>query len=147
MMFTAGRRSCSLRGTSWIENLAVSRIRVICGPTAAGKSAIAAQLALEYGATIVSADSRQVYRRFDIGTAKPDWSERKAIAHAGIDVAEPDERYSASRWATMAVEAIGAADKAGREAMIVGGTGFYIRALFDPLFNSPEIDPGARTRL
>lgn len=127
--------------------MAGNRIRVICGPTAAGKSAIAAQLALEYGATVVSADSRQVYRRFDIGTAKPDWSERKAIVHAGIDVAEPEERYSASRWATMAVEAVGAAHTSAREAIIVGGTGFYIRALFDPLFHSPDIDLTARTRL
>ena len=79
-----------------------SRTRVICGPTAAGKSAIAASLAMEYGAAIISADSRQIYRRFDIGTAKPDWSERKAIEHVGIDVADPIERFSASRWATMA---------------------------------------------
>ena len=86
--------------------MAENRIRVICGPTAAGKSAIAARLALEYGATIISADSRQVYRQFDIGTAKPDWSERKAIEHRGIDVADPDERYSASRWAELAIEAI-----------------------------------------
>src|SRR5215210_5887161 len=99
----AGPQSCSSHGMSWTAGLAASRVRVICGPTAAGKSSIAANVALEYGATILSADSRQIYRGFDIGTAKPDWSERKTIPHRGIDVAEPAERYSASRWATDAV--------------------------------------------
>ena len=127
--------------------MAENRIRVICGPTAAGKSAIAARLALEYGATIISADSRQVYRQFDIGTAKPDWSERKAIEHRGIDVADPDERYSASRWAELAIEAIAEVRARGRIALIAGGTGFYIRALFDPLFNAPELDDALRRRL
>src|SRR6188472_2241289 len=105
-MFTADPLSCSCRGTSWTGGLGENRLRVICGPTAAGKSGIAATLALEYGATIVSADSRQIYRGFDIGTAKPDWSERKSIEHVGIDVAEPEERFSASRWATMAIDAV-----------------------------------------
>ena len=118
---------------------------MICGPTAAGKSAIAATLALEYGATIISADSRQIYKRFDIGTAKPSWSERKAIRHEGIDVAEPDERYSASRWASMAMAVI--RESGSESSLIVGGTGFYIRALFDPLFEAPDVDPGRRRRL
>jgi tRNA dimethylallyltransferase len=118
-------------------------VRVICGPTAAGKSAIAATLALEYGATIISADSRQIYRGFDIGTAKPDWSERKSIQHEGIDVCDPTERYSASAWADMARQAI-ASDK---PAIVVGGTGFYIKALFEPLFSSPALDEDARKKL
>ena len=122
-----------------------NRVRVICGPTAAGKSAIAAQLALEYGAVLISADSRQIYRRFDIGTAKPDWSERKAIAHEGIDVADPTERFSASRWATLAIATL--ESLRGKPAMVVGGTGFYIRALFDPLFAAPEIDDSRRKQL
>src|SRR6478672_8916287 len=83
-------------------DLAGSRVRVICGPTAAGKSAIATRLAIEYGATIISADSRQIYKSFDIGTAKPGSSELRTVPHRGIDVAEPSERYSASRWATEA---------------------------------------------
>jgi len=125
--------------------LAGSRVRVICGPTAAGKSAIAASLALEYGATIISADSRQIYRGFDIGTAKPDWNERKSIDHVGIDVAEPVERFSASRWASMAIEAINNLDGARGVPLVVGGTGFYIRALFDPLFSAPDLDAARRT--
>jgi len=127
--------------------LAENRLRVICGPTAAGKSAIAANLALEYGATIISADSRQVYRQFDIGTAKPDWSERKAIEHVGIDVADPVERFSASRWATMAIEAVEVLRASGGTPLIVGGTGFYIRALFDPLFAAPDLDEDKRKHL
>ena len=124
-----------------------SRVRVVCGPTAAGKSAIAANLALEYGVTIISADSRQIYRGFDIGTAKPDWSERKSIVHVGIDVADPDERFSASRWATMAMEAVEQTFSAGGVPLIVGGTGFYIRALFDPLFSAPEINSDRRAAM
>jgi tRNA dimethylallyltransferase len=126
--------------------LAENRIRVICGPTAAGKSAIAATLALEYGAMIISADSRQIYRGFDIGTAKPSWNERKAIRHEGIDVAEAHDRYSASRWASMAIAAI-RSDNGNRAPLVVGGTGFYIRALFDPLFEAPDIDDARRKQL
>jgi len=125
--------------------LAENRLRVICGPTAAGKSAIAATLAIEYGATILSADSRQIYRGFDIGTAKPDWSERKAIPHVGIEFADPTERFSASRWATMAIDAI--ASIGNGTPLIVGGTGFYIRALFDPLFAAPDLDENKRKLL
>jgi tRNA dimethylallyltransferase len=130
---------------SWTGALAENRLRVICGPTAAGKSAIAATLALEYGATIISADSRQIYRGFDIGTAKPDWSEQKAIPHAGIDVADPTERFSASRWATMTIDAIASLQHSA--PLIVGGTGFYIRALFDPLFAAPDLDEARRKNL
>ena len=124
-----------------------NRVRVICGPTAAGKSSIAATLALEYGATIISADSRQIYKRFDIGTAKPDWSERKSIEHIGIDVAEPEERFSASRWAAMAIDALAHIGGNAGVPLVVGGTGFYIRALFDPLFAAPDIDETRRKRL
>jgi tRNA dimethylallyltransferase len=125
--------------------LAANRVRVICGPTAAGKSAIAASLSLEYGASILSADSRQIYKGFDIGTAKPDWSERKTIEHVGIDVADPIERFSASRWATMAIDWI-QSNPAGTP-LVVGGTGFYIRALFDPLFAAPDLDERKRSQL
>lgn len=127
--------------------MAGDRIRVICGPTAAGKSSLALSLALEYGATIISADSRQVYRGFDIGTAKPAWSERHAAPHRGIDVADPTERYSASRWAEEATEWIADARSASRTPIIVGGTGFYIRALFEPLFDAPMLDAARRAQL
>jgi tRNA dimethylallyltransferase len=127
--------------------LAGDRVRVICGPTAAGKSSLALSIALEYGATIISADSRQIYRGFDIGTAKPAWSEQQAAPHRGIDVADPTERYSASRWAQEATEWIAEAQRASRTPVIVGGTGFYIRALFDPLFDAPTLDAARRSHL
>jgi tRNA dimethylallyltransferase len=129
---------------SWTGALAANRVRVICGPTAAGKSAIAGTLALEYGATIISADSRQIYRGFDIGTAKPDWSEQKAIQHLGMDIAAPTERFSASTWATMAIQWIDEVTSRDSTPLIVGGTGFYIRALFDPLFAAPDLDQNKR---
>jgi tRNA dimethylallyltransferase len=127
--------------------LAGDSIRVICGPTAAGKSAIALRLALEYGATIITADSRQIYRGFDIGTAKPGSTEMRSVPHRGIDVAEPTERYSASAWAEGARGWIDEAERARRSPLIAGGTGFYMRALFEPLFEAPRLDAARRHAL
>ena len=92
---------------------------VICGPTGAGKSAIAMRLARRHPVTIVSADSRQVYRGFDVGTAKPTPAERADVPHVGVDVAEPTERYSASTWAESAEGWIADARAAGRVPVIV----------------------------
>lgn len=127
--------------------MAGDSIRVICGPTAAGKSQIALRLALEYGATIISADSRQIYRGFDIGTAKPGPTEMRTVPHRGIDVADPGERYSASAWSEGAREWITEAESARRVPLIVGGTGFYMRALFEPLFDAPRLDAFRRRAL
>jgi tRNA dimethylallyltransferase len=121
--------------------------RVICGPTAAGKSVLALRLADAVGAAIISADSRQVYRGFDIGTAKPTPDERARVPHFGIDVADARDRYSASQWADAAPAWFAAARALGREPLIVGGTGFYLRALFQPLFREPALDPARRTAL
>jgi tRNA dimethylallyltransferase len=120
-------------------------VRVICGPTGAGKSALAMQLAESHGAVIISADSRQVYRGFDIGTAKPTIAERARIPHRGIDVVEPTERYSAAVWAESVRQWLEAARSQGRPAVIVGGTGFYLRALIEPLFEAPALDPARRS--
>lgn len=127
--------------------MAENRLRVICGPTAAGKSAVAAALALEYTGTIISADSRQIYTGFDIGTAKPTSSELKTIPHRGIDIVAPTARFSASQWAASAEGWIEEAESTGRIPLIVGGTGFYIKALFEPLFESPDVDPSRRATL
>lgn len=124
-----------------------AELRVVTGPTAAGKSALALALAARHRATIVSADSRQVYRRFDIGTAKPTAEERRAVPHRGIDVVDPTERYSAARWADDAERWIGETRLAGGDALVVGGTGFYLRALFSPLFAEPALDPARRLEL
>ena len=122
-------------------------LRVICGPTAAGKSALAVRLATRHAITIVSADSRQVYREFDVGTAKPTREERLAVPHAGVDVSPPTERYSASMWAEGADGWIADAAASGRVPVVVGGTGLYIRALVQPLFDAPPMDPDRRARL
>ncbi len=122
-------------------------IDVICGPTAAGKSAIALTLGLDSRIAILSADSRQIYQGFDIGTAKPTPEERAAVPHFGIDLVTPAERYSASAWAGQVLQWIAAARADGRTPLIVGGTGFYIRALVDPLFQQPPLDPERRSQL
>ncbi len=122
-------------------------VRVITGPTAAGKSGLALALAERHGAIIVSADSRQIYRGFDIGTAKPSASERALVRHVGIDVAEPGERYSAAAWASLAADALQSATAANTPIVVVGGTGFYLRALFSPLFEEPKLDAARRASL
>ena len=122
-------------------------VRIICGPTAAGKSAIAMHLADAHAVVIISADSRQIYRGFDIGTAKPSATERARVPHRGIDVADPSERYSAARWAEHARGWITEARALGKTPLIVGGTGFYLRALAEPLFEAPVLDPVRRTAL
>lgn len=94
--------------------------------------------------TIISADSRQIYRRFDIGTAKPTREERERVPHFGIDIVEPTERYSAAAWADAAVGWVSGAGEASREPVIVGGTGFYLRALTEPLFDEPPLDAERR---
>jgi tRNA A37 N6-isopentenylltransferase MiaA len=129
------------------------RLVVVCGPTASGKSALAMQVARDLPITIVSADSRQIYRGFDIGTAKPSLADRAAVPHEGLDLAEPTTRYSAFAWAAGAAEAIDTAKRAGRTPVIVGGAGFYIRALVTPVPDARAydvhyllVDPGAPLR-
>jgi tRNA dimethylallyltransferase len=122
-----------------------AELRIICGATGAGKSAIAMRLAQSHGLTILSADSRQIYRGFDIGTAKPTREDRALVPHVGIDVADPSERWSAARFADDANEFI-ANDRSAR-TLVVGGTGFYLRALTTPFDASPELDPARRATL
>ena len=132
---------------SSIDDSDESSVRIICGPTAAGKSAVAMWLAETRNAEIISADSRQIYRGFDIGTAKPSKADRERVRHHGIDVADPSERYSAARWASGARTWIEQVRAAGKVPLVVGGTGFYLRALTEPLFESPPLDPVRRAAL
>lgn len=127
--------------------MADAELRVIAGPTAAGKSSLALGLARRHGASIVSADSRQIYTGFDIGTAKPSAAERGEVRHYGIDVAEPTSRYSAAAWVEGASGWIDDAFARRSPPLIVGGTGFYLRALFAPLFEEPPLDAAARAEL
>ena len=120
---------------------------VLVGPTAVGKTAVAVALAALAPVTVVSADARQVYRGLDVGTAKPDGALRARVPHVGLDLIDPGERYSAGRFARDAAEWLGEIWAAGRQPLIVGGTGFYVRALADGLFREPPLDPGRRERL
>ncbi|MES2524428.1 MAG: tRNA (adenosine(37)-N6)-dimethylallyltransferase MiaA, partial [Gemmatimonadota bacterium] len=126
---------------------ASSPLRVIIGPTAGGKSRLAMALAAERPLAILSADSRQVYRQFDIGTAKPTQSDRAAVRHYGIDIISPLERYSAHAWAADAVTWCADAEARALTPVIVGGTGFYVRAFTSPLDPVPVLDASARARL
>jgi len=126
---------------------AAAELRLIVGPTGAGKSALAMELAERHDAWLVSADSRQIYRGFDIGTAKPTAAERKKVRHEGLDIAEPTERWSAARWAKDAAGWIASATAAGRPVVVVGGTGLWLQALVRPLVDEPKMDPGERSQL
>lgn len=121
-------------------------VLVLAGPTAVGKSAVALQLAEMWNAEIVSADSRQVYRYLNIGTAKPTQAEQARIPHHLIDICEPDEMYSAARFANDAQRAIEEITARSRRAILVGGTGLYLRALLEGLFEANETTPETRDR-
>lgn len=120
---------------------------VLVGPTAIGKTAVAVSLGQRLPVTIISADARQVYRRLDIGTAKPAPALRAQVPHEGIDVVEPGERFSAGRFAREAAGWLTAARAGGRLPLVVGGTGFYVRALADGLFQEPPLDPARREQV
>lgn len=122
-------------------------IPVLCGPTAAGKTRLALWLAERRDVTIVSADSRQLYRGFDVGTAKPTEAERRAVPHCGIDVLDPTQRASAAWWADRAEGWIQEALANDRVPLVVGGTGLYLRALFGTLFDEPPLDESRRVAL
>lgn len=106
---------------------------VLTGPTASGKTALSIQLARKYDCEIVCMDSMQIYRRMDIGTAKPTAAEMDGIPHHMIDVAEPDESFSVARYQRMAEECINGIHNRGKRALLVGGTGLYLRALRQPM--------------
>jgi tRNA dimethylallyltransferase len=125
----------------------VARVVVIVGPTAAGKSALALDLAENLGAEIISADSRQIYRGLDVGTAKPSPQERARVPHHLIDVADPDERFDAARFRTLALAAIAASGARGHPVVVCGGTGLYVRALRHGLFAGPAAIPELRAVL
>lgn len=116
-------------------------IPVLGGATATGKSALALHLAERWPLELVSADAMMVYTGMDIGTAKPTLAERQRVPHHLIDVVPPDVRFSVVRYVTLAERAIGEILARGRLPLVVGGTGFYIRALTQGLPTTPEADP------
>jgi len=114
------------------------KILIICGPTASGKSELALRLAHALNAEIVNADSMQIYRGLDIGTAKPSLSQQSEIRHHLIDVADPDQPFSAADFSAAADAAIQNIIGRGKRVIVVGGTGLYIRALVKGLVDSPS---------
>jgi tRNA dimethylallyltransferase len=123
------------------------RVLVLAGPTASGKSALAIDLARRLGGEIVNADSQQVYRGLDVGTAKPTAAERAAVPHHLLDVVEPGEAMDAVRFAALADEAVSGIAGRGRLPLLVGGTGLYLRALLHGVVAAPGRDPELRARL
>jgi tRNA dimethylallyltransferase len=119
----------------------------VVGPTGSGKSDLALGLAEEFAGEIVNCDSLQIFRYFDIGTAKTPPGERRGIPHHLIDIADPDLLFTAGEYARMAREAIADISARGRLPIVAGGTGFYLRALLDGLFTGPSRDPALRLRL
>jgi len=122
-------------------------LAVLTGPTASGKTTLALALAERFGAEIVSADSMQVYRRLDVGTAKPTAGERARVPHHLLDVAELDEAFDTVRFRELADEAIAGIHARGRRVLVVGGTGLYLRILLFGLAELPPPDPRKRREL
>ena len=125
----------------------MNNIICIAGPTASGKTALAVELAKELNGEVVSCDSMQVYRRMDIGTAKPTMEERQGIVHHMLDVAEPDEDFSVSRYCCMAGPIVDDIVSRGKTAIIAGGTGLYMDSLIKGNDFAPFPSTGMRERL
>jgi tRNA dimethylallyltransferase len=125
----------------------MNNIICIAGPTASGKTALAVELAKELNGEVVSCDSMQVYRRMDIGTAKPSLEERKGIAHHMLDVADPNEDFSVSRYCEMAAPIVDDIVARGKTAIIAGGTGLYMDALIRGNDFAPCPSTGRREEL
>jgi len=123
------------------------RAGFIVGPTAVGKSSIAIQIAEQLGAEIVNADSRQVYRGMNLGTAKPRADELRRAPHHLIDIRDPDEPLDAAEFAALARAAIAEIAARGRPVLVVGGSGLYLRAIRAGIFPAPPASPEIRTRL
>lgn len=124
-----------------------ARLIVIVGPTASGKSQVAMDIASEINAEIVSADSMQIYRYMDIGTGKPSPEDRERIPHHLIDIIFPDETFSAANFKEKARKVIDELREAGKNILIVGGTGLYLKALLHGLLPSPKADQSLRQEL
>lgn len=120
---------------------------VICGPTGIGKTTAAIGLAEALGGEIISADSMQIYRYMDVGTAKPTADEQARVRHHLIDVVDPDEPFDAARFSTLAREAADILASQGKLAVVAGGTGLYLRAMIYGLFGHSPSDPDLRGQL
>lgn len=123
------------------------KLIVVCGPTAVGKTTVAIKISRALNAEIVNADSMQVYRFMDIGTAKPTPEEQRLVTHHLIDIVNPDEPFDAARFVKESHIVIKNLHNNGMVPLVVGGTGLYIKALIHGLFDVSPIDPDIRNRL
>ncbi|MFH1671270.1 MAG: tRNA (adenosine(37)-N6)-dimethylallyltransferase MiaA [Candidatus Portnoybacteria bacterium] len=122
-----------------------NKLIVVLGPTASGKSSLAVRLAKEFNGEIVSADSRQIYKEMDIGTAKITKEEMEGVPHYLIDVVRPDQGFTLAQFKKKAIEIIKDIQKRGKLPFLVGGTGLYIQSVVDNL-NIPEVKPNQKLR-
>jgi tRNA dimethylallyltransferase len=120
---------------------------VVAGPTAIGKTKIAISISEKINGEIISADSRQVYKFMDIGTAKPTQEEQKKITHHMIDIINPDEEIDVATYAKLARDCISDVIKHGKKPLLVGGTGLYIKGVIDGIFEAPKKDEELREKL
>lgn len=125
----------------------LGNILIVCGPTASGKSHLAVRLAQVLDAEIVNADSMQIYRGMDIGTAKPSVDQQGGVRHHLIDIIDPDQQFSAADYSAAADESIRDIQLRGKRVVVVGGTGLYIRALVHGLVDSPSGEGALRQSL
>ena len=126
---------------------ALPGVLILTGPTASGKSAAALALAVEFDAEIIGADSRQIYRGMPVGTAAPSLQARRRVAHHLVDFLDPHERYSAAQFTIDALAALADIHARGKRAIVVGGTGFYVRALCGDVSLAPRGDGAVRARV
>ena len=123
------------------------KIIIICGPTGIGKTAAAIELAKAFNGEIIGADSMQIYRYMDIGTAKPTADEQRQVRHHLVDFIDPDDHFDAVRYAHLAREKVARMNDRGMIPFVVGGTGLYIKSLLHGMFQSEPIDSAVRERL
>lgn len=140
---------CNVTFSTAVAQNQPPNIPVVCivGPTGSGKSRLALDLACQLNGEVVNCDSLQVYRGFDIGTAKPSRHDQDSVPHHLIDIAEPDEEFSAGEFARRARKLIPAIVERGKLPVVAGGTGFYLKALIDGLVEGPQRDEEVRGRL
>ena len=122
-------------------------IIALVGPTASGKTELGVELALKIGGEIINCDSVQIYREIEIATAKPSLEEERGVPHDLIDYVSPFVNYTAADWTKDAAAKIREIESGGKTAILVGGTGFYLRSLRQPFFESPKTDENLRQRL
>jgi len=128
-------------------NIGKPKLIVISGPTGIGKTDLSLSLAEQFNGSIVSSDSMQIYRYMDIGTAKPDVAELRRVPHYMIDIVEPDEPFDAARFYREGRQAIAQIYSLQRVPLVVGGTGFYLKALLYGLFDAKPVDPDILLKL